>query len=140
MRAILSILINAVALWVVTLILQAHVQVIPFEESTWGVIGTLALFGLIWGVVNAVVGGVVRVVAFPLYILTLGLISFIVNGFLFWLVGVISDSIGFGIEVSGFWWAVLAALIMSVVTAVLGGWVRGADSKLKSDERRRREA
>ena len=139
MRALLSIIINAVALWVVTLILQSHVQVIPFEDSTWGLIGTLALFGLIWGVVNAVVGGFVRVVAFPLYILTLGLISFIVIGFLFWLVGVISDGIGFGIEVSGFWWAVLAALIMSVITSILGGWARGADTKLKSDQRRRED-
>ena len=66
------------------------------------------LIALIFGLVNAIVGTFVRIIAFPLYVLTLGLISFIVNGLLLLLVAWISDLMGFGLEIDGFWWGVLA--------------------------------
>ena len=52
--------------------------------------------------------------------LTLGLISFIVNGLLLLLVAWISGLIGFGLEVDGFWWGVLGALVLGLI-----GWLIG---------------
>ena len=58
---------------------------------------TYLLVAVIFGLVNGIVGRIIRIVAFPLYILTLGLISFVVNGLLLLLVAWISGLIGFGL-------------------------------------------
>ena len=84
---------------------------------------TYLLLGLLFGVVNGVLGTAIRIVAFPLYLLTLGLISLVVNGLLFLLVAWISGVIGFGLVVDGFWWGVLGALVLGVI-----GWVSGSCS------------
>ena len=66
------------------------------------------------------IGTAIRIVAFPLYILTLGLIALVVNGLLFLLVGWISSLLGFGLSVEGFWWGVLAALVMAIFNWIIG--------------------
>src|SRR5690606_8201755 len=81
---------------------------------------TYLLVALIFGLVNGIVGGVIRVVAFPLYVLTLGLISLIVNGLLFLLVAWISSVIGFGLKVEGFWWGVLGAVVLGIIAWLIG--------------------
>ena len=53
-------------------------------------------------------------------VLTLGLISFIVNGLLLLLVAWISDLMGFGLEIDGFWWGVLAALVLGLISWLIG--------------------
>ena len=78
----------------------------------------------IFGVVNAIVGTFIRVVAFPIYVITLGLISFIVNGLLLLLVDWISGLIGFGLHVEGFWWGVLGALVLGLISWLIGLIVR----------------
>ena len=122
MRLLLRVVINAVALWLTTLILAGHVDVQPYaEDDTWALVWTYLLLGLIFGIVNGVIGGVIRVVAFPLYVLTLGLISLIVNGLLFWLVAWISGVLGFGLIVTGdFWWGVLGAVVLGVIAWLMG--------------------
>ena len=57
---------------------------------------------------------------FFLYLLTLGLISLLVNGLLFLLVAWISDLLGFGLVVGGFWWGVLGALVLAVLSWLIG--------------------
>ena len=53
--------------------------------------------------------------------LTLGLISLIVNGLLFWLVAWISGLLGFGLIVVGdFWWGVLGAVVLGVIAWLIG--------------------
>ena len=85
---------------------------------------TYLLIALIFGLVNAIVGTFVRIIAFPLYVLTLGLISFIVNGLLLLLVAWISDLMGFGLEIDGFWWGVLGALVLGLISWLVGLVVR----------------
>lgn len=64
-------------------------------------------------------GAVVRFVSFPLRVLTLGLFSLLINGLMLLVVGGISNLIGFGLKVDGFWWAVLGAIILSIATTIL---------------------
>lgn len=112
--------INALALWLTTLIV-AGVSVVPFNENDTGAtIVTFLLVAAIFGVVNGVVGNFIRIVAFPLYVLTLGLISLVVNSLLLLLVAGISSLLGFGLEVNGFWWGVLGAVVLAFL-----GWVIG---------------
>ena len=88
--------------------------------------GTVFLVGsvvaaLVFGLVNGTLGKVVRVVSIPLYILTLGLFGLIVNGFLLWVVAWLSGLAGFGLAIGGFWWGVLAALVLSLLSGILNG-------------------
>jgi putative membrane protein len=119
MRFLLRLIVNAIALWLTTLIVPG-VTVRPYAPGALPTILTYLLVALIFGLVNAIVGTVVRVVAFPLYVLTLGLISFIVNGLLLLLVAWISGLMGFGLFVAGFWWGVLGALVLSIIAWLIG--------------------
>lgn len=123
-RLLLRLLINALALWLTTIILAPNVSVTPYGGAPVAfnieTVVTYLLLALIFGLVNAIVGGVIRIVAFPLYILTLGLISLIVNGLLFLLVAWISGLLGFGLAVGNFWWGVLGALVLAVIAWLIG--------------------
>jgi putative membrane protein len=120
---LIKLFVNAAALWVTTLIV-AGVSVQSYADDTVAVVLTYLLIALIFGFVNGVVGGFVRVVAFPLYVLTLGLVSFIVNGLLLLLVAWISDLLGFGLVIDGFWWGVLGAFVLGIVSWLFGVLVR----------------
>ena len=81
---------------------------------------TFLLVAGIFGIVNGVIGNFIRIVAFPIYILTLGLIALVVNSLLLLLVAWISDLIGFGLQVDGFWWGVLGALVLGLISWLIG--------------------
>jgi putative membrane protein len=120
---LVKLIVNAAALWVTTLIV-AGVRVEAYAPDTVALVLTYLLIALIFGVVNGVVGGFVRIVAFPLYVLTLGLVSFIVNGLLLLLVAWISGLLGFGLVIDGFWWGVLGAFVLGVFSWLFGLLVR----------------
>lgn len=121
MRFLLKLVLNAFALWVTTLIVSG-VTVKSYDPAggNFPLILTYLLIALIFGVVNGIVGTIIRIVAFPLYVLTLGLISLIVNGLLLLIVSWISDAMGFGLHVDGFWDGVWAALILAIISWILG--------------------
>ena len=123
MRFLLRLIVNALALWLTTLIVSG-VTVHPYAPDATATVLTYLLIALIFGLVNAIVGTVIRVVAFPLYVLTLGLISLLVNAFLLFIVSWISDAMGFGLHIDGFWWGVLGALVLSIIAWLLGLLVR----------------
>jgi putative membrane protein len=76
---------------------------------------------VVFGVVNAIVGPVLRVVAFPVTVLTLGLFALVVNGVLIAIVAGLSEHL----QVGSFGWTVLAAVVVSVVSAVVQAVARG---------------
>ena len=119
MRFIVKTIVVALALWLTTFIVSG-VTVVPYEDTQLATILTYLLVAAIFGVVNAIVGTAIRVVAFPLYIVTLGLISLIVNGLLLLIVAWISGLMGFGLEVAGFWWGVLGALVLAIISWLIG--------------------
>ena len=123
MRFIVKVIVIAFALWLTTLIV-AGVKVVPYEDTTIATVLTYLLVALIFGLVNAFIGTFIRVVAFPIYVLTLGLISFIVNGLLLLLVDWISGIMGFGLRIDGFWWGVLGALVLGLISWLIGLIVR----------------
>jgi putative membrane protein len=123
-RFVVRLLINAVALWLTTLIVQG-VHVVPFgNKDTLAWVLTYLLIALIFGIVNGVIGNFIRIVAFPLYVLTLGLLALIVNALLLLLVSWITSLLGFGLVIDGFWWGVLGALVLAVISWLIGILVR----------------
>ena len=119
MRFIIRVVVNAFALWVVTLIPALQVVVIAFPPGeTLQLVLTLLAVAAIFALVNTIIGTVVKIVAFPLYIITFGLIGFLINGFLLWLTAWITSGFGWGLTVGDFWWGVVAALIISVINGL----------------------
>lgn len=124
-RFVISTIINALALWVATLLIPA-ITLTPYGgDGVWQTIGSFLLIGAIFGLVHAIIAPVVKVLAFPLYVLTFGLISFVINGalllFVAWLSSQIGEDLltidGFtseGLTIESLGWAILAAIIVSI--------------------------
>lgn len=70
---------------------------------------------LVLGLVNAVIRPIILFFTLPLNLLTLGLFTLVINGFLFWFVSTVVD----GFAVSGFMPAFWGALIMTLVSWVV---------------------
>jgi putative membrane protein len=117
MGILIRLVISAVALWISTLVF-AGIQL--GGETTVRKIGTLLLVAAIFGIVNAVLRPIVKVLGCWAYVLTLGLIALIVNGALFMLTSWIAGKLDLPFHVDHFWpTAVLGALLVSVVSWVL---------------------
>lgn len=118
-RFLVRLIINAVALWLTTLIiLGVHVR--SYDPGVLPTIVTYLLVALIFGIVNGVIGNLIRIVAFPLYILTLGLIALVVNTLLLLLVAWLSTLIGFGLVIDTFWSGFWGALVLAIISFLIG--------------------
>jgi putative membrane protein len=93
----------------------------PSVEIDGGVL-TLLGVSMVFALVNALVGPVLRLVSLPLTLLTLGLFALVVNGVLFGITAGLTDSLDVGGVVS----TIVAALVVSVVTAALWFALEGA--------------
>lgn len=132
-RLLLRLIINAIALWLTTLILAPHLAVTAFPpDGPLEVIVTYLIVALIFGIVNGIIGSLIRIVALPLYILTLGLISLIVNGLLLLLVAWISGLLGFGLSVENFGWGILGALLLGILSWLIGVVLRPFTGKQRN--------
>ena len=124
-RFLVSSIISAGAIWLVTFLIPA-VTLPPYGgDGLWQTIGSFLLVGAIFGLINAIIAPVVKVLAFPLYILTFGLISFVINGALLLFVAWLSTQIGAdiltiegftteGLTIESLGWAILASIIISI--------------------------
>lgn len=116
MGFLIQLLVTAGALWVATAIVDG---IDVTATTTWGEILTYLLVALIFGLVNAIIKPIVKLVGCVFYILTLGLIALVVNALLFLLVGWLSDKLDIPFEVSGFWAAFWGAIIVGVVSWIV---------------------
>jgi putative membrane protein len=118
MSYLIRLVISALALWIATLLIGG-VQVTT--HSTGKEVLTILVVAIIFGIVNAVLRPIIKTVGCAFYVLTLGLISLVVNGLLFLLVSWISGEAGIPFHVQNFWpSAVLGALIVGLVSWLLG--------------------
>ncbi len=111
-RFIIRWAINAVALY-------AAIRLVPGidpQSTGWGAILGLAL---IFGLVNALISPILKLLTCPLILLTLGLFTLLINTLIFYLAGQIGTWFGVGFQVSGFGAAFLGGLVTSVVSIFL---------------------
>jgi putative membrane protein len=90
-------------------------SIVPSVHVDGGALGVLWVAALL-GLVNAVIGPVLRVLAFPLTVLTLGLFAIVVNAALLGIVAGLSSHL----DIGGFWATCAAAVIVSLVSMALG--------------------
>jgi putative membrane protein len=117
MTFLMRVIINALAIWLATRVLDGLV-VVGGDDTTAKVLVFLGV-ALVFGIVNALVKPIVVLLALPLYILTLGLFTIVVNAAMLSLVGWLSEGTEYGLRIDNFGTAMLGALIVSVVSFVL---------------------
>jgi len=115
MKLILRIIINAIAIWVTSLVLSGF----SFE----GNIVSLIVVGIIFGLVNAIIRPIVKLLTLPINVVTLGLFTLVINTLMLlltvWLSGSVSLTGGF---FENFLTAFIGAIIISIVSAILS-WI-----------------
>ena len=108
MGLIVRLVVNALALWVAT----AVVPGLGFSGTWVSMLGVALVFGL----VNALVRPALTMLTCPLVLLTLGLFTLVINALMLMLTGWLSERMGLGFTVDGFWAAFLGAIVVSVVS------------------------
>lgn len=124
----LSTAINAIALWLTT-VLVTGVSIVPDNQDMLGYTLTLIFVALVFGFVNGTIGRVLKFLAFPLFVLTLGFLVLVVNALLLMLVAWTTQLFGFGLQVDGFWAGFWGAIVLSIVSWILGLVLRPAAGK-----------
>jgi putative membrane protein len=106
MHLLIAIIINTLAILATDYILPGiHLK------SFW----TALIVAIVLGIVNAILRPIIFILTLPINILTLGLFSFVIMGLLVYLVAAIVP----GFKVDNFWWAILFALIVSLINWIL---------------------
>ena len=106
MRFILRLVLNALAL----IAIAYYVPGIHVSSFMYALIAAVVL-----GLVNAVLGTIIKIVALPVTILTLGLFTLVINAFLFWLTSYLLD----GFDVTTFTAALIGSILMSVASWII---------------------
>lgn len=126
-RFLVGTAINSLGLWLVVTLIPAIKISAWGGSSVWNLVASYVVVSMIFGLVTAIISPVIKVLAFPLYLLTFGLISVVINGVMLLFVAYLSSWIKAGIfSINGFGaagasntalgWAMLGALLMSVST------------------------
>jgi len=111
--------VTAIAFYVLTKVLPQYTSfdMVTYEGNLIGIVVLAAIFG----VVNGLIGPIVRALAFPLTLMTMGLIGFAINAGLLLLTAAIANSTGFDLTVGDFPPTLLSA--DTIVAAVVGAVV-----------------
>lgn len=112
-RVVINALALAVAVWAVSGIYLSSDKLITQ-------IATLVVVAVIFGIINAFLKPVIHVVGCAFYILTLGLFALVVNGLLLWLTSWLAGVWHLPFHVTGFWSAFWGAIIVGVVSWIIG--------------------
>lgn len=118
-RLIVGLLVNTAALWIADYFVEG-ISLVPFGDGQANLILSYIAVAAVFGIINAIIGNFIRIVAFPLYLLTLGLVALVVNGGLLMLVAGVTPYMHFGLVIQSFGWGVVGAIAMSVSNWLIG--------------------
>ena len=108
-RFLIHWLVIAAALWVTAYIIPG------VEVASWTALGIAAV---VLGFVNAIVRPIFVILTLPITVLTLGLFYLVVNGFTF----LLASKVVPGFNVASFGWAILGALVVSLISWFIGSF------------------
>ena len=102
--------------WAATAVALAVAAALVPSVDIDGGVGTLLWVALLFGLVNGLIGPLLRLISLPLTLVTFGLFGLVINGALLAITAGLSDAL----DVGGFLSTIVAAVVISVVAAVLG--------------------
>jgi putative membrane protein len=112
------VVVSAVALWIVDAFFDS-IWVTPLGGGALDKVAVYAVIGLVLTLVNSIIKPVVKVLAIPAMILTLGLFALVVNAAMLELVSWITTKTPIGLHIGSFGSAVWAGLVLAILTALL---------------------
>ena len=105
------------------------VTLLPGMFAFDGEIVTLIVIAVIFGVINGLIGPIVKTAALPISFMTMGLVGFVINGALLLATAFVSDLAGFPLKVGDFppdlltadtlVAAIVGAVVLSLITTVI---------------------
>jgi putative membrane protein len=129
MRFLLRVLVSAASLGVATWVVSG---IELLAGNGWTRVGTLLAVALIFGLINATLKPLIKVIGCAFYVLTLGLAALVVNGLLLWLTSVIAGDLKLPFHVTGFWPAFWGAIVVGLVSWLLNLLI--GDDRQRKDE------
>lgn len=121
-RLLTAWILNAAALAAAAWLLGEQMSIGSDADPTDERLITLAVVAAVFTLVNQLVAPIVKLLSLPLIVLTLGLALLVINALMLLLTERIADAVGFEFMINGFWWAVAASIVISIVNAVLGAF------------------
>ncbi len=106
MKLLVKLLLNIIALWVVSYLIPGF----TFVDTQ-----SLIVSAIVVGVVNTFIRPVLQIIFIPLSIVTVGVTAFLINVVLLWGVSFVVP----GFEIDSFWTAVIASIALSLVSMFL---------------------
>lgn len=129
LNLVLNVVVTALGLWAVTALVPG-IAILPPDTTVYGdgqydhalmFLGVAVVFLL----VNAIIGPILRTLGAPVTCLTLGLFALVINAVVLWLTGWASAQLGLGLIIDGFVPALIGAAVLAVVRGVLGAVTGG---------------
>jgi len=128
-------LVSAVALSVAAWLLGDHMDIGQSSDETVPRIITVLAVALVFTLINSIVGPVVKLLSLPFIIITLGLALLVINALLLLLTEQITDAFDVVFHIDGFWWAVVASVVISVSQSIVGAFVGPKQVRVQRYER-----
>jgi putative membrane protein len=130
MKFLLSWVLSAASLALTATVLGNHMIIGRPDQTLQEKIVPIAVVGLVFCIVNTFVAPVVKILSLPFIVLSLGLFLLVINALLLLFTQWIAERFAFQdtvpFHVDGFWWALVGAVVVSLVNAVLGSVTRRA--------------
>jgi putative membrane protein len=120
-------LVSAVALSVAAWLLGEHMAIGDPSDSTTSRVVAVLVVALVFTLVNSFVGPVLKLLSLPFIIVTLGFALLVINAVLLLLTERITDAFDVVFHLDGFWWAVLASIVISVSQSIVNAFVGSRD-------------
>jgi putative membrane protein len=124
-------LVSAVALSVAAWLLGDHMDIGQSGDESVGRIVAVLVVALVFTLVNSIIGPVLKLLSLPFIVLTLGLALLVINALLLLLTEQITDAFDVVFHIDGFWWAVLASIVISVSQSVVGALVGPSERQVR---------
>ena len=118
MRFLGHIIVTGLALWITALILPG-MHLGENSASVLTQVLTIGAIALILALINTIVKPLLSFLAFPITCVTLGLFQLVINTLMLLLASWVSGLVGLTLEFDSFWWALLAGVIIGILSAIV---------------------
>ena len=125
-RFLMAWILSGAALAAAAGLLGEHMNIGKAGDTTQEQLIALAVVALVFSLINMFVAPVVKTLSLPFIVITLGLFLLVINALLLMLTDWIAGKLDVSFHVDGFWWAVVGAIVISIVNAILGTVARRA--------------